>query len=238
MGYQALEFMGRVKDSKEHFLQQIRECLSQEYSKREIEELGKDFERYYESEVAPIMEEVAKLEIFFPSTLDSLKKKVTALYNRAFDKLKTKNRIHACCGLLISVLVVLGGVALTIFTAGAGAYLGRALIQTGISGIAFCIQGAIAGKFSWGDFAIEAGASLITALFMPMLQKQPFKYKLLFTAGLEYAKELVYCLKDGRSYDFAKATRSAAISCICMGIAEKSGLNNALYGDQTEKTVL
>ena len=91
----------------------------------------------------PLVEEISSSNIFFFNTLEALKEQVSILYNEAFDKLKTQNRFHAAMGAFISVLICLGGVLLTVFTGGAAAYFGKALIQTGVSGFTYCLQAAI-----------------------------------------------------------------------------------------------
>lgn len=54
---------------------------------------------------------------------------------------------------------------------------------------------------------------------------------MVYSAGMEFVKEFVKCIYEGRSYDFIKAGKNAIIGVLCMGIMEKSGMNKILYGD-------
>lgn len=136
------------------------------------------------------------------------------LYNKAFDKLKAYNVFHACIGAVVCALICVGGIVLV--CTGVGAYLGKALIQTGINGVSHCIQAAINGKFSWGELLLESGASFVSALLFPYVES--FGGKALLSTAITFIKEGISCLCTGKRFNFVKTATSALIGVITLGI--------------------
>ncbi len=65
---------------------------------------------------------------------------------------------------ILGVAEIVGGVLLTVFTAGAAAQFGMGLIAEGISDCIAGIEGMITGEFSWADWAISKATSIALSL--------------------------------------------------------------------------
>ena len=111
---------------------------------------------------------------------------------------------------------------------GFGASIGKALILTGISGFAYCIQAAINGKFCWGDLAQEVGVTFISACLFPYVES--FGGRVLLTTAITFIKEGLNCLLTGVKFDVSKTATSALIAVISLGVNEIIGVDKVLYG--------